>query len=195
MIEINNIWNMIKNITIVISIIMIISMIVIVLIVLTHKISIYIDESGEAITTEDIPLTMPISFDMGPIKIKGDADVVIPKETKLPVKIKMTVPLLKAIRITSNKQIETTVTDTTQMDSTTDTKDTATKSIKDAKDMADTINDAKQTADTIKDAKDIEAKSIKDAKDTKTKTIKDAKDTEDKQNIKDEKLKDLSDDK
>jgi hypothetical protein len=173
MIEINNIWNVIKNIAIIFSIIMNITIIVFVLIVLTHKISININESGEATTTEDVPLKMPISFDMGAIKNKGDANVVIPNQTRLPVKIQMTVPLLEAIRIKNNKQIETTVKDTTKTNSILDVKDTT--------------MDAKETAiKSIKDAKDTAAKSIKDAKDTEKKSIKEAKD---------KKLQDLSNDK
>jgi hypothetical protein len=125
MIKINNLWDVIKRITIVVSIIINTTVIVFVLIILTHKVSINIDGNGEATTTNDVPLKMPISFDMGAIKIKGDASVVIPKETLLPVKIKMVIPLLDAISIKNIKQ--------TDSSNDKNTKDTESKNIKDTK--------------------------------------------------------------
>ena len=106
MIKINNLWEVIKKTTIVVSIIMNVTIIVFVLIILTHKISINIDESCVATTTNDIPLNMPISFKMGAITFKGDADVIIPKDTVFPLKIKMIVPLLESIRIKNKKETE-----------------------------------------------------------------------------------------
>jgi hypothetical protein len=144
MIKTDNLWSIIKRITIVVSIIINSIVIIVFLIILTHTISINVNENGVATVSKDVPLTMPITFDMGAIKIKGDADVVIPKETVLPVKIRMNIPLLEAIRIKNKVETET-------------------KNVKDAKETDSTNDKDKKQPDPTndKDKKQSDSKKVK----------------------------------
>jgi hypothetical protein len=91
----NNLWNTIKNVisnvTAVVSIIMIICIIVFVIIILNYKISINIEENFIVSTTDNIPVQLPISFSLGKMSFKGDADVTIPKDTEFSMRLKMKV--------------------------------------------------------------------------------------------------------
>lgn len=110
MIKKDILWNKIKNVTAVVtavvSVIMIVCVIVFVTIILTQKLSINIDETFVVSTNENTPMLMPMSFSMGKMILKGDADVTIPKGTEFPMRIKMKVSLdlkkiMKAKKIVS----------------------------------------------------------------------------------------------
>jgi hypothetical protein len=90
---IKNVWNITRNVMTVLSIMVFVLIIVFFGIILTHRLSINIEQNCLATTSESIFLKLPVTFNLNNITFEGDAGATMPKDTILPVRIKMIIPL------------------------------------------------------------------------------------------------------
>jgi hypothetical protein len=91
------VFNTIKNVTILFSLFVNIVLVLAFIAILTNNFSVIIDKNCFATTSENVLMTMPVTFYLdASTKIKGYASASIPKGTKMPVKITLSKPRITA---------------------------------------------------------------------------------------------------